>query len=192
MEPRQTLSALAGILVLAGYVPYILSIIRRKTTPAKASWLIWASLDTVLLYGMLLRRVVNGQMVGTVIGIWIVVALSFRFGRKGWTSLDKWCFAITVLGIALIILNPTWSIALLAATSFVGAFPTFRSAWQDPSRENRLTWGLYWISCVFTVLAVPKWTLSAGAQPISFSATQTVMVFLLYVRRRSRPAGGTT
>lgn len=188
MDKHQVFSVLAGVFVIGGYVPYIASIARGVTVPAKASWLIWASLDTVLLGGMILRHAVNGQLVGTVIVIWIVVVLAFRRGRSGWTRLDRWCLAATVLGFFLILVNPTWSIGLLACISLVGGLPTFRSAWQDPSRENRLTWTLYWLSCVLAVLAVRKWTVDSAAQPISFLITQTTMMYLLFGRSGSRSA----
>ncbi|MEO6077915.1 MAG: hypothetical protein ABIP54_03965, partial [Candidatus Andersenbacteria bacterium] len=163
MDIRQLLAALAGIFIMAGYVPYIISIFKKKTVPAKASWLIWASLDTVLLYGMFLRHAVNYQILGTVLVIWIVVVLAFRYGKSGWTILDKFCLSATGVGIVLILVNPTWSIFLLAITSFIGAFPTFLNAWIDPTKEDKLTWTLYWISCVCTVIAVPVWSISSGA-----------------------------
>lgn len=183
MDMHSLLSVLAGFFIVAGYIPYIISIIKRKTVPAKASWLIWAVLDTILLLGMLLRNVVNSQILGTVFMIWIIVVLSFRYGKSGWSSLDKFSLITTVAGIILILVNPTWSIVLLAIVSFIGAFPTFYSAWQDPSREDKSTWTLYWISCVLTLLAIPQWTVSSGAQPISFFIVQTTMMYLLFVKR---------
>ena len=186
MEKYRILSALAGLFIIIGYIPYIISIIKGKTVPAKASWLIWASLDTILLYGMFLRDVVNSQILGTVFMIWVVVVLSFRYGKSGWTHIDKFSLIATIAGIILIWVNPSWSIVLLAIVSFIGAFPTFYSAWKTPSREDKLTWTLYWISCVLTVLAIPKWTVSSGAQPTSFFIVQTTMMYLLFGRRKHR------
>lgn len=182
MDIRQLLSVLAGFFIMIGYVPYIISIFQKKTVPAKASWVIWASLDTVLLLGMFLKHTVNAQILGTVLVIWIVVVLAFRYGRSGWTTLDKFCLSATALGIILIAVNPTWSIFLLAVTSFIGAIPTFHSAWNDPEKEDKLTWTLYWLSCVCTVLAVPVWSISSGAQPITFFVQETIMIYLLFIQ----------
>ena len=186
MDLRQLFSVLSGVFIIAGYVPYIISIVKKKTVPAKASWLIWAILDTILLYGMFLRHAVNAQIVGTVLVIWIVVLLAFKYGKSGWTNLDKFCVSATGVGILLILINPTWSIFLLAVTSFIGAFPTFRSAWHDPSKEDKLTWTLYWISCVLTVIVVPVWSVSAGAQPVTFFIQETIMMYLLFIRPQLR------
>ncbi len=184
MSSRHVLSDLAGVIVIAAYFPYIRAIRRQSATPAKASWLIWAVIDSLLLYGMFVRHVVNGQILGTVAVIWLVVVLAFFYGEAGWSRLDKMCLAGAVVGLVLILVNPTWSIVLLAITSFVGAIPTFYSTWRDPAREDRVTWAMYWVSCVLTVVAIPSWSASAGAQPVSFLIVQTTMVYLLFVRPR--------
>jgi hypothetical protein len=183
MEIRQILSALAGLFVMAGYVPYVVSIVRKKTVPAKASWLIWATMDSILLYGMFQRDVVNGQILGTVLVIWIIVVLSFVFGKSGWTRLDKVCLSTAIVALVLVFLNPTWSIVLMALMSFVGAFPTFLSTWEDPSREDKLTWTLFWVSCILAVLAIPRWNFSSGAQPVSLLITQKTNVYIILVIR---------
>jgi hypothetical protein len=182
MPDRHILSGIAGVVVIAAYFPYIRAILAKQAIPAKASWLIWATIDSLLLYGMFVRHVVNGQILGTVVMIWIVVVLAFFYGEAGWSRLDKLCLTGAVTGLILVLINPTWSIVLLAIISFIGAVPTFHSAWRDPAREDRVTWAMYWISCVFTVIAIPVWSLSAGAQPVSFLIVQTTMVYLLFVR----------
>lgn len=65
---KETLSVLAGLLFIAGFIPYIRAILRKETKPAKASWIIWASLDTITIAGMYAKDTVNGQILGAVIG----------------------------------------------------------------------------------------------------------------------------
>ena len=180
---RETFSLIAGILLVCGYVPYIRAILKGTTKPAKASWAIWACLDTVALYGMYLQNSVNGQIVGATLGAIVVAMLSIKYGKPGWTKLDEYCLAGAVIGISLIFLSPRWSLLASLATIFVGSFPTFRSAWNDPRLENKLAWTLGWFSCVFAICAVPKWTVQDAAQPMTFFAIQTVMMYLLYCRQ---------
>src|SRR5689334_7666477 len=100
-ELKSMISVLAGILFIIGFVPYILAIWRGDTKPAKASWIIWASLDTITLAGMFVKGTMNGQILGAVIGAWIVVVLALLYGTSGWTKLDKFCLSGAVLGIVL-------------------------------------------------------------------------------------------
>src|SRR5581483_6426724 len=70
---KEILSVLAGILFIVGFVPYIRAIVRKETKPAKASWIIWASLDSITIAGMYAKDAVNGQIVGACLGAWVVV-----------------------------------------------------------------------------------------------------------------------
>lgn len=178
------LSVVAGLLALAGFVPYIRAILRGKTKPAKASWIIWAGLDTITIAGMYAKDALSGQIIGTVIGTWAVAVLMLKYGTPGWTRLDKLCLIGAVLGIALWLLfsSPTLGIIISLGVIFVGSIPTFTSAWKDPSREDKLTWAIFWISSVCASLAIPKWTLADAAAPVTFFTVQTIMLYILYVR----------
>ena len=192
---QQTLSLIAGILFLLGFIPYIRAIWRDrklppeypgKTQPSKASWLIWASLDTITIYGMYLEKSVNGQIVGAVFGAWLVVLLVMKYGRRGWSKLDAFCLLGAVAGISLMFLNPAWALLVSLITVFVGAFPTFRSTWKDPSGEDKLAWTIYWLSCLCAIFAVPKWTIEDAAQPITFLTIESIMMGLLFLRPSKR------
>ncbi|MBI4992462.1 MAG: hypothetical protein HZB99_04575 [Candidatus Harrisonbacteria bacterium] len=183
----KALSAVAGLLFIAAFVPYIRAILLGETKPAKSSWLIWASLDTITLAGMYAKDTVNGQILGAVIGAWVVVALALKYGTPGWTKLDKFCLAGAVLGIVLwqAFSNPVLGIMTSLSVVFLGSIPTFMSAWTDPSREDKLAWTIFWVSCVCAVIAIPQWTLADAAQPVTFFAIETIMMYILYVRPHS-------
>ncbi|MDO8599627.1 MAG: hypothetical protein Q7S02_05975 [bacterium] len=183
---QQTLTTVAGILMMAGFVPYIRAILRKETKPSKASWVIWTTLDTITLAGMIAKGTVNGQLIGAIIGVYVTVGLALKFGSPGWTRLDRACLGGAVLGIALwaITANPIAGIVTSCSVIFLGSIPTFVSAWEDPSRENTLAWTLYWCSCVFALAAIPRWTLADALQPITFTAVETTMVVILLVRPR--------
>lgn len=184
---KETLSILAGLLFVAAFVPYIRAILRKETKPAKASWLIWASLDTITLVGMFFKHSVNGQIIGAVFGAWTVAALALKYGTPGWTKLDKFCLGSAVLGIVFwqVFGDPVFGIATSLGVILIGSIPIFTSAWKDPSRENKLAWTIFWISCVCAVIAIPRWTLAGAAQPITFFVIETIMIYILFVRPRS-------
>ena len=185
---QQILTTAAGILMIAGFIPYIRAILRKENPaqPVKASWIIWVALDTITLAGMIVKGAVNGQMIGTIIGAYITVGLVLKFGKSGWTTLDKWCLSGSVLGIALWALtrDPIAGIATSCAVLFLGSIPTFVSAWEDPSRENRAAWTLFWLGCLAAIAAIPSSTLADALQPVTFTVVETTMMVILYVRPR--------
>ena len=186
MHLKDILSLFAGVLHVAGFVPYVRAIVRKVTEPAKASWLIWATLDSITCAGMYAKHTLNGQIIGAGLGAWMVFVLVTKYGKPGWTRLDKFCLGGAVLGIALwkISGNPTFGIMTSLSVMFLGSFPTFASAWHDPSKEDRTAWTIFWISCVFAVIAIPAWTLADAAQPVIFSLIDSIVMFILYMRPR--------
>jgi hypothetical protein len=183
---RELLSALSGILMLAAYVPYIMAIFRGTTRPIKATWIILALLDTLTVAGMIAKDSLNGQMIGAILGSGIVALLSFRFGMPGWKRTDIVCFVLAIIGICLwwTFQDAIFGIVTGSLAFIIGTIPTFRSAWEDPQREDRTAWMLYFLSCIPAVAAVPEWTLAHATQPISFFITEGTMVYLLWIRPR--------
>lgn len=184
---KEVFGVVSGVLFFAAFVPYIRAIMRRETKPSKASWIIWATLDTTTFAGMWAVGALNGQILGAIAGAWTVVALTFKFGTPGWSKLDKFCLAGAALGIALWVAfsDPVLAIVTNMTVLVIGAIPTFASAWRDPSRENRAAWTTYWVSCVCAVIAIPHWTLADAAQPLAFTAIETTMMYVLYFRPRA-------
>jgi hypothetical protein len=184
---KEIFSILAGLLFVAAFVPYIRAILRKETKPARASWLIWATLDTITLAGMFFKDAINGQILGAILGAWVVAILALKYGVPGWTTLDKFCLAGAVLGIVLwqVFSDPIFGIMTSLGVVFIGSVPTFTSAWKDPSRENKLAWMIFWISCVCAVIAIPRWTLEDAAQPITFFVVESIMMYILFVRPRA-------
>lgn len=180
---------ICGLLYLSAMVPYIVAILRGKTKPAKASWIVWTALDVVTLVSMLLKHEANVQ-IGLAVAVAVTIALlALKYGEPGWTLLDKLCMGAAAVSIPFCVFgSPETATVICCLAMVIGAFPTFASAWQDPSKEDKLAWTLMWASCIFGFFAIPRWTIAAAVQPIAFLITETVMMFILFVRPRFKNA----
>lgn len=186
MEHYKIFSIVAGIVFVSAFIPYFIAIFRNQTKPQKTSWLVWAALDTLALTGMIKEDVVNGQIVGAVCCAWFVFLLAVKKGKPGWTNLDRACLLFGFAGAVLWIIygNATSGIVAASVGLIIAAIPTFKSAWYTPEHENKLAWAIFWISCVFTLLSVESWNINSGSQPISFFIIESVVVGILFFKKR--------
>jgi len=186
MSTYKFFSILAGVIFTLAFVPYIRAIVQKKTKPAKASWVIWASLDTITFAAMAVKGTINGQIASAIVCAWSVAILAMIFGTKGWTELDKACLAGALLGVGLWLAfnDAIFGIIVGQLVIFLGSIPTFRNAWRNPEHENKTAWFLYWLSCFPAVFAASKqMTFESLAQPINFFLIESVMVYLLFIRK---------
>lgn len=178
---RFSFSVLSGILTILGYIPYLRAIVRKETQPVLTTWVIWATLDTIALAAMIVKDTTNGSIISAAVGSWVVVALTLKYGVIRWAWVDGVCFVGALFGIGLIFGSPRWALQVTLASILVSAVPTFFSTWQDPNRENKAAWIIYFFACVVAVLSIRKWTMEDAAQPIVFLVVSLVMLVLLLI-----------
>lgn len=185
MDLKYIFSVASGVLMMASYIPYIVAILQKKTKPTKASWLIWATLDTITISGMYVEGALNSQILVAGIGSWLVFFLSLKWSIPGWTKLDKFCLCSAFASILVwyISNNPVYGIVISLAISFIGSIPTFASAWKYPVREDRFAWNISWFSSICAVIAIPDWTWADSAQPITFLFIISIMMYILYINQ---------
>ena len=188
MTIKEIFSVLAGVLCVIGYIPYINSVVRKKTTPARATWLIWAFLDIIILAGMYAKGAINGQILAAFVGASTVSVLSLKYGVPGWTKIDKISIGGSIVGVVLwwVFANPIFGIVISLAVVFIGSIPTFVSAWDNPNRENKTAWIIFFISCLCAIVAIPKWTLEDAAQPFTFLIIEIIILYIIFSRSNVR------
>ncbi len=181
----EKIQLVAGVLFFIGFVPYIWGVLKNKVRPNKATWMIWSSVNLLVLIAMSASNTLNGQIVGATIGSVIVALLSFRYGTATWSFTEIICVGVSILGIVAWVRtnDPEVSILLNAIVMIIGAIPTLIAAWKHPERESRVAWTLYWLSCVCTIIAIPAYTIGHVAPALGFALPDTIMMYLLFRRR---------
>lgn len=181
-------NTLAFVLFIAAFVPYWITIVNKKTKPAKATWSIWAAVDTLICVGMMLKHTENGQIIAAVVCASITAALSIKFGSPGWTKTDKQCFAGAILGVALwaILQDPLVGQLISLGVLYLGAYPMLKGAEQNPSQESKLVWILFVLSSVFQLIGMQKDSISAVSEPITFMVIDSLMLSYVLMPQTSK------
>lgn len=182
---RDSLSVIAGLLGVVGFIPYISTIFRKEnpTRPSRASWLIWMTLNMIILVNMYRVGTATLQMFGITLGSIATVILALKYGKGGWKLLDKAILAGSTVGLYFMFSNPTWSIAAsILVGPGLGAIPGIVEAWKDPLKEIKVSWFIWSVSSLISVLLVKEWTINEAAQPLAFLINQSIMFAVLLVR----------
>jgi hypothetical protein len=186
MHASQALGIVAGIFLIAGYIPYIYEVFKKQTIPNRASWFIWALSTTILLFGV--------KATGTHEAIWVPVAdavgclaifiLAIWRGVGGWSITDRIsllvCFAS--LGVWFFTGNALLALLMNLCIYISGYVPTIKKALLDPRHESRNAWSLFFIGVVLNLVTVIIGTdrgFAVWLYPIVLIAVVGVLLVLL-------------
>lgn len=185
-----------GILTLLGFVAYIQSILRSGTKPKRSTWWIW-TLNSLLL--LTSYRAEGAQetiwlALGYAIGCVIVAFFTIKYGVGGWSKLDRLCLGGAIIAAILwIIIGPLATFIMSLVIDLFGVMPTMYASSVHPEEEDALSWVLWFIGGIISLLAVEnififeRWSLAMIpiiAYPAQITITAGVIVWFIIRPRR--------
>lgn len=183
----EILGIIAGILSLVGYIPYIISILRGKTLPNKASWIIWSVVGGLLAFSYLAEGDKNTIWLplGYFVGPLITALLSLRYSYSVWSRLDKICLVAAMISIIpwLLFKDATFTLLINVLIDSTGAIPTLVKTYREPDTEDILAWSIFLIANTIQVFAISDWNLTA-TYPIYLFFLATAMVVLIFKKNK--------
>jgi hypothetical protein len=178
----------AGLFSLAAFVPYILSTLRGRTKPNRATWWIWTVVGFLLAvsYYASGARHTLWVAVSYVLGPLITAILSLKFGVGGWTRLDRGCLLGAGAGTLLwwVSGSPLMALVINLVIDFLGALPTMSKAYADPGGEDPWAWSLFLLGNTLNLFAIEKWRFSIAVYPVYMFLLSALILLLLTSRRR--------
>jgi len=173
----------AGLVALIGFVPYLISIVRRQTRPSRATWWIWSLVGSGLCASYFASGARDSIWVplSYVIGPVVTAVASIKYGEGGWSRLDKICLAAAASSFVVWFASGSALVALLMnlGVDVAGAIPTIRKSYVDPASEDRVSWSLFFVANVLNLAALRSFSFSEAAYPLYlFLVTVTVVALL--------------
>jgi len=191
---HQTIGIVAGILAIGGYVPYIISILRGKTRPERATWLIWTIVGGLLAFSFLASGDKNAIWVpmGYFLGPFITALLSIRYGYTVWSKLDTFCVIAALLSILPWVFSKDATLTLLINVFIdsTGALPTVIKTYREPETEDLTAWIVFFIANTLELFAIQQWNI-ASVYPVYLFVLAGTIVFciLLDKIKKSKKSG---
>ena len=181
---------LAFLVMLVGYVPYVLSIFKGRTKPSRVSWWIWTLLGTVNFASYWQSGAIETMWVHgiIVVGPFTIALLSVRHGMGGSSRLDR--FTLVGCALSLVLWGTTGSAALglffnLLVDS-IAAIPTVSKAWKQPETENLPAWLISLLGYGINLLAIKVWTPFAASYPVYLVVLTIVIIGAILLGRRQK------
>ncbi len=191
MEYHALISGIVIFLSFAGYVPYLLSILKGENKPHVFTW-ITATLTAFIAWAL---QVLGGAGIGswpmlivTILCVCVVI-LSIWRGTKDITKSDVLCLFASLFALYLWLIadQPIWSVVLITVAEVISYIPTVRKSWNDPYRENITLYQVSMFRHALAVVALEKISLLTALYPAVWAITNLAITVILTVRRRSVP-----
>lgn len=157
----------AGVVSVAGYVPYIRDILLKTSQPQRASWLIWSFQYSVLFWAQAAKGGAESLwLIGLQLaGVLAVSILSVRFGTGEFTRRTWLLLAAVSAGLVLWYFTSDAAIALLISIGIetIGTLLTVIKTYRDPANESLSMWICSSVAGFIGIFAI-----SPGADPILY------------------------
>ena len=179
---------LSGIFSAISYPPYILSIVRGKTKPERASWLIWSVLTAMGFFSQLAVGATHSLWLPGIqgLGVIIVFILSIRYGFGGLLFRDVVTLIAAVITLIIWYLteSPVIAVYLIVLIDGMGAWLTVLKSYQHPESETLITWALSGTGGLCAILAVGSFNAPQLSYPLYISIANFAVVVAILIGRR--------
>jgi hypothetical protein len=173
----------AGLLLLLGNIPYILSIRRGDTRPNRVTWGIWTTIGFILLGSYYAIGATNTLWlpIAQVISQLLITYYAFKYSQGRWQRIDRACMAGA--GLSLLLWwrsgSPLVALGMNIAMDILGAIPTIDKVYRDPASEDLVFWTMSFAASVLNLVAIENFSLSFIVFPIYLFGLNLVMLTLI-------------
>jgi len=154
----QIFGYLSGIAILLSFVPYTKDILKNKTKPERASWLVWSILGFISFSSLFAKGATYSLFLagGQALGDLFIFLLAIKYGIGGFLKRDIVALIGCSIGLLLWFITKEALIALLIAILIdaTGALLTTIKSYEQPSTETISSWWLTFIGGLFSCFSV--------------------------------------
>jgi hypothetical protein len=181
----------SGLISLLGYLPYVLSILKGRTKPNRATWIIWTVIGMLLVASYYFTGDIKAIWVPLAffVGPFIVMILSFFYGQSNWSILDISCLIAAALSLIAWVITGDPLVALLINVfiDFLGAIPTLHKTFLNPETEDLKAWVLFFIGSAINIAAIITWDITIIYPLYLVAITFSMVIILLFINPRKIP-----
>jgi hypothetical protein len=186
---KEVLSAIAIVITIGSFLPYLTSILRGETKPHVFSWFIWSLTTFVVFLAQLSDHGGAGAWPIGISGIITFVVAFLAYRNKGDISITRtdWLFLISALSALpfwYLSADPFWAVLILTSVDMLGFGPTLRKAYYSPHDEQALFYFLFAVRNVIAIFALENYSATTILFPAATGIACLVLISVIGYRRQ--------
>lgn len=188
---KETIAIVAAIVAIAGNIPYLVDVFRKRVQPHPFTWLIWTIVSGIVFFGQIAKGAGIGALPTGAAEIFtlVIFLFSLRYGFKHITKTDIFFFTAALLGIIPWIMtdDPTASVIIAVSIDVVAFMPTLRKTWRHPHTETPALYSMNVLRHILTLFSLEAYNIATTLHSITMIMLNTVMTAFIVRRMPKNP-----
>lgn len=186
---KTVIGIIAGIVAFSAYIVYIISILKLKTKPNRATWWIWSFMGLVLALSYKFSGADTTVWVPYVefLGPFSIALLSIWYGEGGLKDkTDLFCLfgAITSVILWIVFNNPVIALVTNLAVDSFAIIPTIKKSYLRPEGEDFLAWLGTGVADGLNMFAIGRVTFAILVYPVYMLLSDLIIIIILAFRKK--------
>lgn len=185
---REFFAVLSVLIIILSIFPYAKDIIKGRAVPARSTRIMFLSL--------LIIAIIQQKNLGSGLAIWLtfgeiigsisIFLLTFKYGRGGFSKIDKICYLLLLADLTVwyFTKNNLTGLGLTILADMIAVWPTAHKTWLDPKSETVLWWSAGVIAPIFALLAEKDHSFRIVLFPMYLIVANLAIVLLIVIPRK--------
>lgn len=177
----------AALLAVAGNLPYLWDILKKRVRPHPYTWLVWSIVSCIIFFGQIAKGAGIGALPTAASEIFtiIIFILSLKYGFRGITKTDTVFLVAALGGLVPWVLtkDPTMSVVIAVSIDLIAFVPTIRKTWAHPATETPILYGSNVLRHVLALFSLQTYNIATTLHSIAMITTNTIMTAIILLRK---------
>lgn len=185
---KEILGLMGTVVLMGGFVPYILALYRKTAKPHAFSWLLWGLVNTIVCAAQISEGAGPGAWTsGVAAFLNISIGLyALRHGERDIAPADWIISGIALMAIPIwfAMEDPLWAVVLVSVIDTMAFLPTIRKSWLRPHEEVATTFVFGFVGFAFALAAVDNYSFTNICFQSKVMVVNALFIGMLVYRRR--------
>jgi len=185
---KEVIAIIAALLAIAGNVPYLIDVVKKKVQPHPYTWFVWSIVSATIFFGQLVKGAGVGALPTGASEIFTIIIFFFsiKYGFKNIVRRDTYFLVLALLSLIPWFLthDPTISVVIVVSIDLIAFIPTIYKTWQYPKTETATLYSMNVARHFLALFSLQAYNVATMLHSLVMIVTNSVMTILIVAPRR--------